>query len=325
MLRRRIPSANSLFTFEAVARLASFSDAANELNVTQPAISRSINGLETHLGYPLFERHGRWIKLTQNGDKLFRATSTAFNTISSSMMEIERRKDNLESVTISMSPSAVNYWFIPRMRQFKQKFPAISLNFHDYGKADDGLPSNVDLGIRLSNPLEPDMHRWPFADEEIIALCSPEYISTHGPLDQLNSKFDHNRQNTHTFVEWVDQRFGLDEFLKATGLKIPENASFTKFSDYSSILQAAIQGQGIALAWITEASKQLLDGKLVPACAQVVKTGRRYHVLASNLTPMRPAVEDVRDWLINQMRSDRKKLQNLFKAERALDNAESVR
>jgi LysR family glycine cleavage system transcriptional activator len=92
MLHRRIFSANSLFTFEAVARLASFSGAANELNVTQPAISRSISRLEAHLGYPLFIRHGRWIKLTQNGDKLFRATSTAFNTISSSMMEIEQHQ-----------------------------------------------------------------------------------------------------------------------------------------------------------------------------------------------------------------------------------------
>ena len=317
MLRRRIPTANSLFTFEAVARLASFSAAANELNVTQPAISRSISGLEAHLGYPLFERHGRWIKLTQNGDKLFRATSTAFNTISSSMMEIDQRQQNHESVTISMSPSAVNYWFIPRMPQFKKKFPGISLNFHDYGKADDGLAGNVDLGIRLSNPQEPDMHRWPFADEEIIALCSPEYKLANGPLDQLNGDFDHSRDISHTFVEWADQRFGLDEFLKATGLHIPKNSSFIKFSDYSSILQSAIEGQGIALAWITETSNQLLEGKLVPACAQVVKTGRRYHILASNLVPMRPAAEDVRDWLINQMRNDRKKLQNLFKAERA--------
>ncbi len=316
MLRRRIPTANSLFTFEAVARLASFSAAANELNVTQPAISRSISDLESHLGYPLFERHGRWIKLTQNGDKLFRATSTAFNTISSSMMEIDQRQENLESITISMSPSAVNYWFIPRMPQFKKKFPGISLNFQDYGKADDGLAGNIDLGIRLSNPQEPDMHRWPFADEEIIALCSPEYRSTNGPLDQLNTGFDHSREISHTFVEWADQRFGLDEFLKATGLQIPKNSSFIKFSDYSSILQSAIEGQGIALAWITETSNQLLEGKLVPACAQVVKTGRRYHILASNLIPMRPVVEDVRDWLINQMRLDRKKLQRLFKAER---------
>jgi LysR family glycine cleavage system transcriptional activator len=91
MLRRRVPSAHSLFTFEAVARLASFSKAANELNVSQPAVSRSIKTLETYLGYHLFERHGRWIKLTHNGDKLFRATADAFNIISASMLEIEQR------------------------------------------------------------------------------------------------------------------------------------------------------------------------------------------------------------------------------------------
>jgi len=97
MLRSRIPSTNSLFAFETVARLRSFSAAASELNVTQPAISRAINALETHLGYSLFNRHGRWIELTYNGDKLFRATSTAFNTISDSLREIEQRNESQET------------------------------------------------------------------------------------------------------------------------------------------------------------------------------------------------------------------------------------
>ncbi|MCF6322220.1 MAG: LysR family transcriptional regulator, partial [Rhizobiaceae bacterium] len=251
MLRRRIPSANSLFTFEAVARLGSFSDAANELNVTQPAVSRSISGLESHLGYSLFKRHGRWIKMTQNGDKLFRATSTAFNTISDSMMEIEQLKKNHEMVTISMAPAAVNYWFIPRMAEFRRKFPTIGLNFLDYGKDSDGIIEKVDLSIRLSNPQDADMHRWPFADEKIIALCSPQYLQTHGSLDQLKNKSGKSVNSSHTFIEWGDQRFGLDEFFNATGLQMPENPLFIRFADYSSILQSAISGQGIALAWVT--------------------------------------------------------------------------
>ena len=325
MLRRRIPTANSLFTFEAVARLASFSDAAKELNVTQPAISRSISGLESHLGYILFERHGRWIKLTQNGAKLFRATSTAFNTISGSMMEIDQRTgNNFDSVSISMSPTAINYWFLPRMIQFNKKFPNICLDFLDFSNSDDGISGNVDLGIRLSNPMEPDMHRWPFADEEIIALCSPQYLAKYGPLDQLDSckikdiENDSSPANPHTFLEWTDQRFGLDEFFNATGLKKPLNPTYIKFSNYSNILQSAIQGHGIALAWTTEASRQLIDGHLVPACAQVIKTGRRYHIIASNLTPMRSTSEDVRDWLIRQMRQDRQKLKKIFKADREI-------
>ncbi len=318
MLRRRIPSANSLFTFEAVARLASFSEAANELNVTQPAISRSISSLESHLGYPLFERHGRWIKLTQNGDILFRSTAIAFNTITRSMMEIEQRRENLDTVTVSMSPTAVNYWFIPRMNEFKKKFPEICLDFTDYGKADDGLSGNVDLGIRLANAQEPDMHRWPYADEEIIAVCSPDYISARGSLDQIKASDNDGSNNSHTFIEWTDQRFGLDEFLKSTGHEMPNNATFLKFSDYSNILQSAIQGQGIALAWTTEASRQLVDGKLVPACTQMVKTGRRYHLMASNLTPMRPIVKDIRDWLIEQMSIDRENMKSLFKPARSI-------
>jgi len=307
MLRGRIPSTNSLFCFETVARLRSFSEAAAELNVTQPAVSRAISALEAHLGYSLFNRHGRWIELTYNGDKLFRATSTAFNTVSDSLREIEQRKENQESVTISMSPVAVNYWFIPRMHEFREKFPTINLNFKEYSNDSENLAREVDLNIRLSNPSDADMHRWPFADERIIALCSPEYFSTHGALDKMVPG------GTHSFIEWQQERYGLDEFFHATGLQPTQNPMFIRFTDYSSVLQAAIQGQGVALSWITESSRQIIDGRLVPACAQVVKTGRRYHILASNLNPMRPIVEDVRNWLINEMRSDEKKVTAILK------------
>ncbi len=308
MLRRQLPSPNSLFTFEAVARLGSFSAAANELNVTQPAVSRSIGLLESHLGYTLFKRHGRWIELTQNGDKLFRATSTAFKTVTDSLREINQREDNTENVSISMSPVAVNYWFVPRMQVFRDKFKDVSLTFREYTKDTESLLRDVDLNIRLSNPRDADMHRWPFADERIIALCSPEYLARHGALDKPASS------QPHTFLEWREQRFGLDEFLHATGLPMPSNASFTRFSDYSSVLQSALLHQGIALAWVTESSALIIAGTLVPACGQIVKTGRRYHILSSNLNPMRPVVEDVRDWLISEMRHDEKKITTTLKA-----------
>jgi len=308
MLRRQIPSSNSLFTFEAVARLGSFSAAALELNVTQPAISRSISSLENHLGYTLFNRHGRWIELSQNGDKLYRATSTGFNIVMDALREIDRREDRQETVSISMSPVAVNHWFVPRLFAFREKFPGVSLTFREYTKDSDNLLRDVDLNIRLSNPKDADMHRWPFADERIMALCSPQYLADNGSLDKVDAN------KTHSFLEWRQQRYGLDEFFHTTGLQMPENSLFTRFSDYSAVLQSAIQGHGIALAWVTESSTQIINGTLAPACAQVVKTGRRYHILASNLVPMRKAVEDVRDWLISEMRSDEKRLRSTLKA-----------
>jgi len=274
----------------------------------KPAVSHSINTLETHLGYALFKRHGRWIELTRNGDKLFRATSTAFKMVTDSLREIGQREDNEESVSISMSPVAVNYWFVPRMPTFRKKFKDVSLTFREYTKDTESLLRDVDLNIRLSNPRDADMHRWPFADERIIALCSPEYLATHGALDKAG------KGTRHSFLEWREQRYGLDEFIHATGLPMPQNASFTRFSDYSSVLQSALLGQGIALAWITESSALIIAGTLVPACSQIVKTGRRYHILSSNLNPMRPVVEDVRDWLISEMRHDEKKITVTLKA-----------
>ena len=308
MLRRQLPSANSLFTFEVVARLGSFSDAARELNVTQPAISRSISGLEAHLGYTLFKRHGRWIDLTANGDRLYRSTSTAFNIVIDTLREIKHFRENRETVTISLPAATVNFWLIPRMTTFKEKFPEVNLSVHMYSGESDDRPQNADLSIRLSNTQEPDMHRWPFSDERIQAVCSPEYLINNGTIDQPKPGV------SHILIEIINQRYSMDEFFHATGHQTPNNPSFMRFSDYPSNIQAAVQGHGISLAWTPEAAKQVIDGNLVPACTQVVKTGRRYHILASNLTPMRPVVEDIRDWLINEMRNDQKRLASILKA-----------
>lgn len=302
MLRRQIPSTNSLFTFEAVARLGSFSDAADELNVTQPAVSRSISALEEHLGYPLFKRHGRWIELTHNGDKLYRATSTAFNTVDDVFREIERLQENRETVSLCMSTTAANHWLIPRLDRFRARFDDVTPEFRLYDSETDGSFPDADLSIRLSTPQDGDMHRWAFADEKIIALSSPEYRRDHGSLDKPVAG------KPHCLIERTNQRYRLDEFFHATGINLPDNPSLIRFSNYPSILHAAMNGQGIALAWASEVSHQVISGTLVPACTQVVKTGRRYHILASNLTPLRPVVEEIRDWLIAEMRADTRKL-----------------
>ncbi len=308
MLRRQLPSTNALFVFEVVARLGSFSKAAKELNVTQPAISRAIHGFETHLGYPLFDRHGRWIKLTANGNKLYRATSTAFKTVIDALQDIDQQTENRDNVTISMSSNAVNHWFIPRLKAFKKSFPSVNLDFEMYSDDGDDLTQGIDLCIRLSYPKDSNLYRWTFADERIMALCSLSYIQEHGTLEKPI------KGRTHTLIESVNASYSMGEFFHAIGQKPLKNPTLLKFSDNSNIIQAAISGQGIALAWVPETSRLVIEGQLVPIFPQVVKTGRRYHILASNLTPMRPVVEDVRDWLISEMRNDLRKITSMMRA-----------
>jgi DNA-binding transcriptional LysR family regulator len=308
MLRHQVPSPNALFTFEVAARLGSFSKAAIELNVTQPAISRAISGFEEHLGYKLFYRHGRWIKLTANGNRLYRATSTAFKTVIDALQEIDQQEESRDNVTISMSSNAVNHWFIPRLKAFKKLFPSVNLDFQMYSDDGDDLIQGIDLCIRLSYPKDKNLHRWTFADEQIIALCSFGYIQEFGTL------VNPTKGRTHTLIEAVQSSYSMGEFFHAIGQKPLKKPKILKFSDNSNMIQAAIGGQGITLAWIPETSRLIIEGQLVPIFPQVVKTGRRYHILASNLTPMRPIVENIRDWLIAEMRSDRRKVTSMMRA-----------
>ena len=296
MLRRKIPSSNSLFTFEVVARHGSFSNAAAELNVTQPAISRTIKSLEKYLGYQLFIRHGRWIDLTQSGAELFRATTSAFSSIEDTLSAINNRNESQDKVTISMSPTAVNFWFVPRMQSFKTRFPTVSLEFQSFDL--ESAAKYTDLSVRLSDPTERSAHRWPFSDERVLAVCSPEYLDKFGTLDE--PKF----AQVHTVLEATNQKYSLGEYIHTTGRTALVGQQTMVFSDNASIIQSAIEGHGVALGWVHELSHQIIAGSLTPACTQIVKTGRRFHVLASNLTPMRPIVEDIRDWLIKEMRSD---------------------
>ncbi len=214
---------------------------------------------------------------------------------------------NQDSVTISMSSTAVDHWFIPRLSEFKKAFPSVSLGFQMHSGESDEIIQGADLCIRLSYPEDANVHRWTFSEERIVAVCSTEYIQKYGTLSRPN------KDKNHTLIESVGQNYTVGEFFQAIGKNLPSTPDILKFSDYSSVIQAAIRGQGIALAWVPETSRLIIDASLVPVSPQIVKTGRRYHVLASNLTPMRPIVENIRDWLIGQMRNDQRKVTSFMR------------
>ena len=286
-LRRSLPSSNSLFVFEAAARQQSFTKAAEDLNVTQPAVSRTLARLERHLSSKLFERSNDGVSLTENGKLLFQAVTDGFQTIEAALVEIKQRQTGLEIVTLSISSGFATHWLMPRIGALQKACPTVDLRFQLIPGAVKGPVVGVDLGMRFVPHQERDANGTFVVNEVILPICSPAY------LERRDAAGD------EAFIHLGDGDLGWIDQLRRSGGRY----DLLRFSDYSVVLQAALLGQGVALGWINVVTHWLRTGALVPAGPPVVT--KRYCCLTTpRARPAGTTTVRVRDWLIEEIRRD---------------------
>ncbi|HEY4294880.1 MAG TPA: LysR family transcriptional regulator [Paraburkholderia sp.] len=295
-LRKKLPSANALFVFEAAARCGNFTRAAQELYVSQPAVSRMLARMEDHIGVRLFERVHGGIELTENGRILYRKISEGFNGIESAIREIEARATGVESVTLSVSTGFTTHWLMPRMSRLNEAFPSIDLRFQLISGRIGGPLTDVDLGMRFMHDSEIDENSVLVMPETLIPVCNPRY--------QEAAQADAGAEHGDTVIVMDDEERGWHHRFGAFAQHGRHVASMLSFSDYAIVVQAALLGQGIALGWLNVVSHWLSQRALVPAEDEIVVTKRRCCLVSPESRPLRPIVADVRDWIIDEMRSD---------------------
>jgi DNA-binding transcriptional LysR family regulator len=304
VLRRHLPSPSTLFVFEVAARLTNFSRAAQELNITQPAVSHAVATLEQHLGQPLFTRAGPHLELTEAGEKLSRVTTRSFHAIEAVLEEIEGRDSSREIVMLSISSGMATHWLMPRYGAFREVFPHTDLQFQLIAGSVGGPLLNCDLGLRVAQGEDArELGGW-FAPERVLAVGAPSYLREHGSFDVPKAN--------HTLIHLPDHWFGWPEFAQKANIRTPAGYDKLSFSDYSVVLQAALSGQGLALAWTSVASGLIINGMLEQASRTVVVTDRSYHLVSSSQRATRAIVRKVRDWLIAEMEKDEKQLSHLL-------------
>lgn len=292
-LSRLVPSARGLLIFEAAARTGSFTAAAAEFNVSQPSISRSIAELEAAIGTRLFLRRARGLELTTDGNDLFGVVGDAVNRIADTIQAIRQRQSATKPViTLSVSSSFVAHWLLPRLGEFHAAFPQIDIRFDLIPGLLRGIPDNVDLATRIIVDGDPLYHSWFFAPEIIFPVCSPAYLSSHGKLDHDGDGEGHVFLwlTDHDMPQWARKWGNVANRARSKG-------TWHEFTDYSVILQAALNGEGIALGWLSVVSRSLLKGTLVPASELTISTGRHHSLVAPRSRPLRPVVADVAHWL----------------------------
>ncbi|KRE00405.1 LysR family transcriptional regulator [Bosea sp. Root381] len=295
-LRRMVSSSNALFVFEAAARSGSFTRAADELNVTQPAVSRMLSRFESYLGLRLFERGGKGAVLTPEGEILYRRVADGFRSIEAGLREVEQLRGGKETVTISVSSAFTTHWLMPRMDRFQQRFPSVDLRFQMIAGSLRGAVENVDLGMRFVVADEPVPAEALVVREVMLPVCSPGYRCEPGAAESAaggNTVI----QLTDSPTDWASLYAPFD-----TGRSGPVKA--LTFSDYAVVVQAALLGQGIAFGWITVVAHALMSGALVPAADRLTIGERLCVLMTPRNRPARPIVRDIRSWIIAELRSE---------------------
>lgn len=293
---------NALRAFEASTRHQSFSAAAAELNVTPAAVGQLVRTLEDWLGTPLFLRgssgRARLIP-TETAERALPDIRAGFDRIA---LGLERLKEGATSgmLTVAVSPAFAAKWLLPRIERFQTAWPDTDVRLDTNLKPVDFVAQRVDIGVRYG------MGRWPgltaekLMDEEVYPVCSPQLLREHRrlkkPNDLARQTLIHDlSMDSHTsFPTW-------DEWLQKAGVKDVDTARGMKINNSAAVLQAAVEGHGVALARSVMARDDLATGRLVRLFPEItVPSALAYYIVYRPECASLPRLAAFRDWLLEE-------------------------
>ena len=292
-LARTLPPLASLLPFEAAARLESFSRAALELNLTQAAISRQIRALEQDLGVRLFERRNRAVFLTEAGQSLARVISNGLGGIAGMAVELRGAPQHGEVVLFSQLCEAL-YWVMPRLTAFERAHPAIRLRLVSSTRPLTEFPDHFDVAMQTSGRASGSHLRVFSVADEVFPVCAPHLLANLGGkcslADILQQRLLHHRANPQDWIDW-------DGWLAHLGVETRIGHKGSVFDSYPLMVQAAVEGHGIALGWHSTMQRLLASGSLVRPIAESVRLGDELSVYTRAGSRPRPEVKALLAWL----------------------------
>lgn len=292
--RYRLPPLTALPAFEASARLLSFTQAAEELYVTQAAISRHIRVLEENLGVRLFDRSHRQIKLTEDGQRFQHVVAVALDLVSGSANELRGRQTSTD-LTIAADISMAHLWLLPRFPKFRESFPDIAVSVLASEHEADCLKEGVDLALLYGDGNWPGFDATLLIREEIFPVCSPDYLKSRRAIKRPRDLAKHVLLDLRgERWDWVDWR----QWLTANGAPLPDNTQVMAFNNLPLLIEATRQGQGIGLGWQSLVDAHLEDGSLVKPIDLSFRTDRGYYVLKRANIRMSPETSVLFDWVV---------------------------
>lgn len=283
---------NALRTFEAVASRLSFARGAEALNVTPAAVSSQIRALEQRLNQSLFHRHGRQISLTEAGLKLLPGVQRGLAEMRQAVQLVSQ--DRLEGVlNISMMPSLLQKWLMPRLAKFYRTKPQIDLRINVDNATVNFDQSDMHAAVRLGAGKWAGLKSVKLMDDWILPVCNRHWLRETGPIDTVEALQQHDLLFAPSNV-W-------DAWFRQYG-ETSRDSRWSLLNDSLSILMAAEQGEGIALSRWSLVSRDIDAGRLIRPISTTVKTDWSHYFVAPPHYYDLPKVAAFRDWLLEQCR-----------------------
>ena len=294
MKRGRLPL-TALRTFEAAGRLASFTLAADELAVSQAAVSRQVKELEADLGKPLFERRHRSVRLTPAGQALLDVLSRSFDAMDASLAEIRGRRGG-GLLEISAEPSFAACWLVPHLDDFQTEHPEIDVTVESDGRLIEFRTLEAEVAIRYGE----NAKAWPrteadhLADVDMVPVMMPCLLADGPPLDTPADLLAYTLLHEENRGAW-------QRWFAAAGLPDASLGRAQIFTEGNLVLQAALRGHGVALVDRAFAAEDIAEGRLVQPFDLSIRYGA-YWLVARSFKRLSPEAQAFRAWLLRCMR-----------------------
>ena len=301
-MKRQLPPLNSLRAFEATARHLSFTLASEELSVTPAAVSQQVKVLEEYFDVVLFKRITRALLLTDAGQTILPLLTEGFDKLAEADYLLRSRQaDNI--ISVSVAP-ALGMWLLPKLDSFRKFAPNYDIRIDASELEVDFMRENVDLALRFGAGNYPGLVSECLFDEQIIVVCSPSLLEGEHPLTSLDAIQHH----TLLHSTWrFDKDFGANwrMWLKVVGLDEVDAERGPRFNLDAMILQAAAEGQGLALIDQSLAAAEIAKGNLVQPFAECIGgsgvTGLCYYFVYPEARREDAKVVVFRNWLATEL------------------------
>ena len=291
-MKRSLPPFSAVRAFEAAARHLSFKNAAEELHVTQSAVSHQIKSLEEFLATTLFYRAANGVTLTPAGEEYFGDVSAILDQLEAST-ERSRVCELKGPLRLRSTPAFAARWLIKRINRFNARYPDVELHVTTSIEPTDFLTEDVDVLLQYGRRPASGLRVDPFLSSGRVPVCSPSFLDAGPPVHEPEDLLDHTLLRDVVGDQWT-------EWLSAAGVAKADGLSGPRFEHCDLTLRAAEQGQGIALAYEALISEELANGSLVKLFD--VKTSPKiiYSVTCPECWIGRPKISAFRKWLFEE-------------------------
>ena len=295
---RRLPPLNALRAFEAAGRHLSFTKAAAELHVTPAAVSHQVKALEDTLGVKLFRRLTRGLLLTDAGQALLPGLGKGFDGLAAAVEGLSGLEDG-GVLTVSVLQSLAAKWLVPRLDRFHAAHPDIDLRVSSTIRLVDFARDDVDLAIRYGRGRWPGLRAELMLTEELFPVCSPALLEGPHPLKQPDDLRHHTLLHDESWkVVFIGDFPEWSAWLETAGVGDIDATHGPGMSPSAMVIQAAIDGQGVALGRSVLVAADLADGRLVKPFEPTIPLDYAYYLVCLESAAERPKVAAFRQWIM---------------------------